>query len=133
MTNIEEAYLCTDVRVNTREIISKTIIKFNQDRLKKIPLWEKGLNYFFNYKSKKTKYWELQVEEHTQKLSFLEKNRNKIFLSIFFEKLHSLEDKRNITDGIYNLDDILEKISSNGIDSLTDNEINFLKNYSDTI
>ena len=133
MTNIEESYLCADVRVNIREIISKTTIEFNQDRLKKIPLWEKVLNYFFNYKSKKTKYWELEVEEHTKKLSFLEKNRNKIFLSIFFEKLHSLEDKRNITDGIYNLDDILEKISSNGIDSLTDNEINFLKNYSDTI
>jgi hypothetical protein len=55
----------------------------------------------------------------------------------FFDKVKSFINCKKETNNhgifIYNLDDILEKISKNGIKTLTDNEINFLKNYSDTI
>ena len=45
----------------------------------------------------------------------------------------SFENKRINDNDIYNLDTILEKISDKGFKSLTDEEINFLNNYTDTI
>ena len=59
---------------------------------------------------------------------FKQKNDNVIV------RLSNENVKSNIFIDIeLNLDDILEKISSKGINTLTDNEINFLKNYSDVI
>ena len=65
-------------------------------------------------------------------------NENKLKNSYnFFEKI-KLILKNNVKTTefkifIYNLDGILEKISDKGFKSLTDEEINFLNNYTDTI
>ena len=133
MNNLEMAYLEADVSVTAEECWHKSVLKVSKEELKNKPVFQKLLNSLFGYKTKNTKFLEEMIEKSENELEYIEKNKNRIWVSIFFKKLYSLEDKRSVNDCIYNLDDILEKISSNGIDSLTDNEINFLKNYSDTI
>lgn len=133
MTNLEMSYLTADVSLTSQECWHKSVLKVSKQELKNKPVFEKILNSFFGYKTKNTKFLEEMIEKSDKELEYIEKNKNRIWVSEFFKKLYSLENKNNISDGIYSLDEILDKISQNGIHSLTDNEINFLKNYSDTI
>jgi hypothetical protein len=89
-----------------------------------------------------------QIHESTKNISELLSKVNIRHNTSFFEKIKKrfikedvklnpvinifINEEKNVIN-LENLDDILEKISSKGIDTLTDNEINFLKNYSDAI
>jgi len=131
--NLGMAYLAADVKSKVRETWDKSIIKVCKEEIDNKPIFEKILHFLFNYKSNYTKHCEEMLENSIKQLENFEKNKSKIWVEYFFNELISIENVKNINYGIYDLDDILDKISENGVESLTDKEINFLKNYTDKI
>jgi len=131
--NIGMALLAADVKSKVDETWNSSVIKVCREEIQNKKISEKILYLFFNYKSHKTKYCEEMLENSLKELEHFEKNKSKIWLEHFCKELVKLENGKNDKYSIYNLDDILEKISSKGIHTLTDKEINFLNNYTDTI
>ena len=131
--NVGIAYMAADVKTKVNETWNKSIIKVCEEGIKNKQISEKILHFLFNYKSHKTKYCEEMLENSLKELEHFEKNKSKIWTEYFFSELMSFENKRINDNDIYNLDTILEKISDKGFKSLTDEEINFLNNYTDTI
>jgi hypothetical protein len=71
-----------------------------------------------------------EINKINEEFDFIDLNQ---FNDEIFEYFHSHSDELNVKYKKPTIDDILDKISENGINSLTDNERNHLDEYSKTI
>ena len=134
--NIEkilEAENYANIVVDIERVRFDCQIDVGNEGLKKISWFKNFMWKNFNFKHKDILDYEFFIlEGNKNKSKFENGGEKKIWVEAFFKKLVEL-DNYNIEISNSNLDSILDKISEKGVESLTDKEINFLNNYTDTI